>query len=206
MVSFACNSNFELIEGDLLFQDLDSSPICDAIELVTPGYQDANLSHIGVVVYNNGQLKVLEAIPPAVILTDINSFLNRSFDKYGKQKVMVGRLKKEYKEAIPDAINFMKNKIGIKYDDEFLLNNNSYYCSELIYEAFIKDSIFKLEPMNFLHPITKDTLLAWKQYYSNLKREIPQEKLGINPGTMSLSKKIDIVHFYGMPNGIKRQL
>ncbi len=37
-------------EGDLLFQDLDSSPVCDAIELVTPGYKGANFSHIGIVV------------------------------------------------------------------------------------------------------------------------------------------------------------
>ena len=58
---------FELQEGDLLFQDLDSSPLCDAIELVTPGYKDANFSHIGLVVLDNDKLKVLEAIPPRTI-------------------------------------------------------------------------------------------------------------------------------------------
>ena len=42
--------NFQLQKGDFLFQDLDSSPLCDAIELVTPGYKGANLSHIGMVV------------------------------------------------------------------------------------------------------------------------------------------------------------
>ena len=52
---------FVLKEGDLLFQDLDSSPLCDAIELVTPGYKDANFSHIGLVVLDNDTLKVLEA-------------------------------------------------------------------------------------------------------------------------------------------------
>ena len=33
-----------------------------------------------------------------------------------------------------------------------------YYCSELIYEAFEKDSIFDLKPMTFLYPETNDTL------------------------------------------------
>ena len=98
--------------------------------------------------------------------------------------------KKEYRYLIKDAINFMKNKLGFKYDDEFLLNNNMYYCSELIYEAFLEDTIFKLYPMTFLHPKTKDTLNIWKDYYSKLKIKIPENQLGINPGIMSISEKI----------------
>ena len=43
---------FTLQIGDLLFQDLDSSPLCGAIELVTPGYKGANLSHIGIIIEN----------------------------------------------------------------------------------------------------------------------------------------------------------
>ena len=115
----SCNTNFQLQEGDLLFQDLDSSPLCDAIELVTPGYKDANFSHIGLVVSDDGKLKVLEAIPPKVILTEINNFLNRSFDKTRKQKVIVGRFKNQYKNSIPSAISFAKKQLGVKYDDVF---------------------------------------------------------------------------------------
>jgi len=199
----SCNTNFQLQEGDLLFQDLDSSPLCDAIELVTPGYKGANFSHIGLVVSDDGKLKVLEAIPPKVILTEIDDFLNRSFDKDGKPKVIVGRLKDQYKNTIPKAIEFVNKQIGVDYDEVFLLNNEKYYCSELIYEAFEKDSIFRLQPMTFLHPETKDTLSIWKEYYSDLKVEIPQNELGINPGIMSLSDKIEIVHFYGIPDGMR---
>ena len=208
-------SNFQLQEGDILFQDLDSSPLCDAIELVTPGYKNANFSHVGIIVeikdsnningnYNfKESLKVLEAIPDKVKITRLDSFLNRSFDINNEPKVIVGRLKKEYRYLIKDAINFMKNKLGFKYDDEFLLNNNMYYCSELIYEAFLEDTIFKLYPMTFLHPKTKDTLNIWKDYYSKLKIKIPENQLGINPGIMSISEKIDIVHIYGIPNGMR---
>jgi|TARA_B100000959_G_C14763437_1_gene534341 hypothetical protein len=193
-----------LKEGDLLFQDLDSSPVCDAIELVTTGYNGANLSHIGLVVSDNDTLKILEAIPPKVILTKLDDFLNRSFDKNGNPKIIVGRLKKDFSYIVANAISFSKSQLNTEYDNVFLMNNDKYYCSELIYEAFLNDSIFNLQPMTFLHPETKDTLAVWKEYYSELKAEIPQNKLGINPGIMSLSKKIEIVHVYGIPDGMKR--
>ena len=200
----SCASNFQLQEGDLLFQDLDSSALCDAIELVTPGYNDANFSHIGFIVSDDGKLKVLEAIPPKVILTELEDFLSRSKDKDGNPKVIVGRLKKEYKKTIPKAVEFAHKKIGVDYDGLFLMNNNSYYCSELLYEAFSKDTIFQLQAMTFLHPNTQDTLQTWKAYYAELGVKIPENELGINPGIMSLSKKIEIVHIYGIPDGMKK--
>ncbi len=217
-------NQFQLEQGDLLFQDLDNSPLCDAIELVTPGYKNGNFSHIGIVLETNipfttnpeeiceekylygleQDVKVLEALPGGVKTIRLDSFLNRSTDENQNPKVIVGRLKKEYRFSIEDAIYFLKSKIGTKYDDLFLVNNNTYYCSELIYEAFKKNEIFKLRPMNFLHPISNDTLEIWKEYYSKLKAKIPQNELGINPGIMSLSEKIEIIHFYGHPDGIKK--
>ena len=70
---------FLLEKGDILFQDLDSSTLCDAIELVTKGYDNRNFSHIGIVVktgdlskvkdpnYNyNNYVRILEAIPDMI--------------------------------------------------------------------------------------------------------------------------------------------
>ena len=203
-ILISCTKNFKLQEGDLLFQDLDSSPMCDAIELVTPGYKGANFSHIGLVVLDNDTLKVLEAIPPKVMTTNLDDFINRSFDKNGNPKVIVGRLKKEFKNSISNAISYSKSKLDITYDEVFLINNETYYCSELIFEAFEKDSIFQLKPMTFLHPNNKDTLPVWKEYYSDLNTNIPEGNPGINPGIMSLSSKIEIVHIYGIPSGMEK--
>ena len=223
LISFciACNNHqkedvFTPQLGDLLFQDLDSSPLCDAIELVTPGYKKGNFSHIGIVVeledpycintnyIFEDHIRILEAIPNKVQTTRLDSFLNRSFDHNNNPKVIVGRLKPKYRHTIQNAIVFLKKKIGVEYDNTFIIDNNAYYCSELIYEAFKKDSIFLLQPMTFLDPYSNDTLEIWKNYYSELGVQIPQNKPGINPGIMSLSNKIDIVHFYGTPDGIKK--
>ena len=111
---------------------------------------------------------------------------------------------KTTKNIIPKALEFAKKQIGVDYDEAFILDNSQYYCSELIYEAFAKDSIFQLQAMTFLHPDSGDTLQAWIDYYLELEVEIPHNKLGINPGVMSLSDKIEIVHIYGIPNGMKR--
>tara|TARA_B100001758_G_C18321752_1_gene563577 strand:+ start:95 stop:784 length:690 start_codon:yes stop_codon:yes gene_type:complete len=220
LFNISCYNNhedsFQLQIGDLLFQDLDSSPLCDAIELVTPGHKNANLSHIGIVVevgnpyctnnpdYNcEDHIRILEAIPNKVKTTRLDSFLYSSVDKNNNPKVIVGRLKSEYKNTIEDAISFLTSKKGKKYDNKFLMNNDSYYCSELIYEAFKRDSIFEIKPMNFLDPINNKPLKIWQDYYASLEIPIPQGEPGLNPGNMSLSKKIDIIHYYGMPSGMK---
>ncbi len=198
----SCSYNFELEEGDLLFQDLDSSPLCEAIEKVTPGYRDGNFSHIGLVIKHKNEIFILEAIPPKVKLTNLNDFLNRSLDNNNNPKVIVGRLKEKYKNSIPHAVKYAKSKLDDKYDDYFLLNNDSYYCSELIYEAFNSYNIFELKPMNFLNLNNNDTNIIWKNYYTDLGINIPQNELGLNPGIMSLSNKIKIVHIFGKPEGI----
>tara|TARA_B100000902_G_scaffold70982_1_gene76559 strand:- start:10025 stop:10600 length:576 start_codon:yes stop_codon:yes gene_type:complete len=188
------------MEGDILFQDLDSSELCEAIEIVTPGYNNYNFSHIGIVVKYNDTLKILEAIPPKVQITNLDEFLSRSNDTNNNPKTIVGRLKKEYLYIIPNAIKCCLNKLEMDYDDYFLMSNNKYYCSELIYECFAKDSIFELNKMTFIDPKTNETSIVWDNYFKELNVEVPEGELGINPGIMSISNKIDIIYEFGIPS------
>ena len=55
----SCTSNFNLKDGDFLFQDLDSSELCEAIEAVTEGYKGSNLSHVGLVTKQNNEVLVI---------------------------------------------------------------------------------------------------------------------------------------------------
>ena len=128
LISFciACNNHqkediFTPQLGALLFQDLDSSPLCDAIELVTPGYKKGSFSHIGIVIelkdpycinpnyIFEDHIRILEAIPNKVQTTRLDSFLNRSFDYNNNPKVIVGRLKPKYRHTIQNAIDFLKH-------------------------------------------------------------------------------------------------
>ena len=189
-------TNFKLKEGDLLFQDLDSSPLCEAIESVTSGHNNYNVSHIGFVINVNGELKVLEAIPPKVKLTALDTFLFRSTDSNNNPKVFVGRLNEKFKNVIPEAVDYCLNRLEYTYDEFFLMNNNKYYCSELIYESFKCNNIFKLEKMNF-NNLDGGKNVIWQKYFDELNMTIPQDSLGINPASMSKSKNINIIHFYG---------
>jgi hypothetical protein len=202
----ACNS-FHLKEGDLLFQDIDCGPMCDAIEAVTEGVNQANFSHIALVVKQSDHLFALEAISAGVVLTPINDFLNRSLDSNNNPKVAVGRLKSPYTKLINSAINTSLELVGAKYDNEFLLNNKKYYCSELIYEVFKKannnEALFKLQAMTFKQPHTSHFYPVWETYYSNIGIPIPEGKPGLNPGGISSSPYIKIVKKYGQISGWK---
>ncbi len=201
--------DFQLEEGDLIFQDLDCGPLCDAIEKVTGGFNGANFSHIGLVVKDStNQFVILEALGDKVHTTPLGKFLNRSFDADGNPKAIVGRIKPEYKNIISKFVEDAKTYLGKPYDDVYVMDNDSFYCSELIYLAALKANneipFFYLNPMTFKDPDTGDFNPAWVEYYKNLNVKIPEGKPGINPGGISLSDKIDIVHIYGYPSGWKK--
>jgi hypothetical protein len=142
--------------GDIFFQDLDCGPPCQAIEAVTSGYQGAQLSHCAIITSigtSNHDTILTEAIGETVIQTTLHEFLNRS------NKVFVGRLKDEYQYMIPDAITYIQTDLnGKPYDYIFDITDDTYYCSEIIYEGLkIADSsqeLFSLKPMTFNEPGT----------------------------------------------------
>lgn len=201
--------NFELKPGDLLFQDSDCGPFCESIEKVTKGIYGSSFSHVGMVISkNDSSLSIVEAITEGVVETSLDSFFIRSFDHDNNSKVAVGRLNDEYLHLIPKALNFAKSKIGIAYDGVFDINNEDYYCSELIYYAFAyannNEPVFSLQPMTFKDPATDKTFPIWADYFNDLNMEIPEGKPGLNPGGMSMSKHIKMVYFYGKPDGYNR--
>lgn len=196
---------FQLQEGDLLFQDEDCGPFCEAIEAVTEGVDGYEFSHIGLLMKDdNGELKVMEAITKGVVLTPLDSFLNRTHDATGNPKVIVGRVKSEYQTFVPKAIDFIHSKMASPYDFVFNIENDSFYCSELIHLAFQAANdgapIFETPPMTFKAPDTDSTFAIWVDYYENLGEPIPEGEKGLNPGSMSRSPYIEIVHHFGEPS------
>lgn len=198
---FSCkeDSAFKLKEGYILFQDLDNNNIDQAIEKVTKTALNYNFTHVGIVVKDNNDLKVLEAISTGVQITKIQDFFDRSL-KNGKPKVVVGELNPEFRFSTKEAINYGKKLIGLPYDSIYKIGDNAYYCSELLYEMYHKvnpnTETFHLNPMTFKDTETNETLPFWKEYYKNLNHKIPEGEPGLNPNGMSVSPNLTLIYDY----------
>jgi hypothetical protein len=204
--SLDAGPGFRLEPGDLLFQDLDCGPFCDAIEKVTVGYRGAKLSHVGIVAAEGpGRLAVIEAVSSGVSVTPLEVFMARSRDAAGRPKVLAGRLNAEHRHLVPAALREAFALKGRPYDKVFDIDNDAYYCSELVYRCFRRAGngrpLFELQPMTFVDPDTGETFPAWRRYFAELGIPIPEGKPGINPGGISRSPALTIVHAYGLPSG-----
>lgn len=174
--------------GDLLFQDLDCGPLCDAIEKVTEGVGGLDFSHMGLVyVTENDAAFVIEAIGGSVQITPLEQFIYRSRDAKGNPKVIVAHMPDSLIDVSHQAVSIARSQLGMPYDDAFLPNNNKWYCSELIAFAFNKaagKTLFADAPMTF-----KDAdgmfFPAWVEYFRELDKRIPEGQPGCNPGGMS---------------------
>lgn len=186
-------TTYSLLPGDILFQDLDCGPACDAIERVTEGVGGRDFSHCGIVCIVDGRLKVIEAYGK-VQATDIDTFLHRSSDSAGRPKVLAGRVKDSTLARISAQLSL--SFIGQPYDDTFKLDNGAWYCSELVYEVYKQANrgipYFSLNAMTFKEPGTDSFMPYWQGYYNDMGVPIPQGDSGINPGALSRSPHLDV--------------
>jgi hypothetical protein len=191
MPAFFFAQTSKLKTGDLLFQKMNCGDLCDAIHAVTEGYQGIDFSHLGLVYIQNDSIFIIEAAGNAVRKVTLEQFSENT-----KTTMYIGRVKNKFRKLIPAVIDFSLKQIGTPYDDDYLYDNGKYYCSELIYVAFLKayeNPFFDLQPMTFKQPETNEFFPAWVTYYQNLGVEIPEGKPGCNPGGISTSNKIKII-------------
>lgn len=191
----AISQQYNLQPGDILFQDLDCGPACDAIESVTEGVNGWDFSHCGIVAEIDGELQVVEAYG-SVQAVPVDSFLARSRDAAGKPKVVIGRLQ-ENKELAVQSAELSKKYIGKAYDKAFTMGDDAYYCSELVYEVYKAanggKAFFPLNTMTFKEPGTDTFMPFWTEYYHKLGMDIPEGDSGINPGAISRSEHLQII-------------
>jgi hypothetical protein len=196
------NTNFEIKQGDLLFQNTGTGEIDNAIKEVTATSFSKNYSHVGMALQKDEKWFVVEAIPKeGICLTPIVKFLNRNKNKFNKSQTTVARLDSYYQPYISKAIEYALERLDTPYDDIFLWDDDSYYCSELVYKMFSsqdlpKDSIpFLTHPMTF-NDSTGNPMPSWATYYETRKEAIPEGIEGTNPNLMASSPHITFVHDY----------
>ncbi|MDF7676819.1 YiiX/YebB-like N1pC/P60 family cysteine hydrolase [Neisseriaceae bacterium ESL0693] len=191
---------FRLQEGDLIFQEGCQGDMNGAIKAATGIAGSRQFTHVGIVWEKSpNHFMVIEATPPAVTATPLADYLHPP--QKCRPYSVVGRLKQPYRHLIPQAMVQAQQKIGKLYDNAFDINNDQYYCSELIYQIFKEANhqqpLFPLVAMTFRSKQTGEFPAYWVEHFRQLNIPIPEGKPGNNPADMSRSDLIDLVHAYG---------
>jgi len=179
--------------GDFVFVSGNTSSFDDAIVSVTKNKENIDFSHVGLLHCTDSGLFIIEAVTKGVSHTPLDTFLHKNSNSI----IKIARLKTEYQQYIHDAIANALVRLGKKYDFAFDLENDTYYCSELLYVAFVEASgdslFFETPPMTFKDMATNKFHHYWITYFEALNIDIPEGKLGLNPNGMSLSEKLEWV-------------
>ncbi|MEO6845920.1 MAG: YiiX/YebB-like N1pC/P60 family cysteine hydrolase [Chthoniobacterales bacterium] len=173
-------------EGDIVFQSLMKCDVTDAIEGIT----HSPFSHCGVVIKENGQWVVIEAIMD-VRETPLFSWILRG----RRGAFAVYRLKPKYEAVIPEFKTHLIEFLGKPYDYDYEMSDTSIYCSELIYKAFKKtngEEMGKLEKFGDLD---------WKPYEAFIRsvqgNKVPVDRIMITPKSLSEAPQIEKQQSFG---------
>lgn len=162
-------------EGDVIFQTSQSeqSPL---IKLATRSV----ITHCGVIVMKSGKPYVLETLR-TLQLTPLNKFIARG--KGGRYW-----LKRSEKENIKIKYD---HYLGKPYDVAFRLDNNIYYCSELVYDIYEKQvgiELCKPKKVGDYIFLGVDKLPSLKKEMR--RRHITKEQYAVAPVEVFRSKKL----------------
>ena len=183
------DKDFELRSGDLLFQGSAAEEgLSGAINQVTQTREANNFTHVGLVDRVHGQVKVLHASPEkGVCVEPLDSFL---VNEEGQTRNTIAYRLKDFKtEDFQRVIERVRSVIGKSYNYTYIIEDGGFYCSELMWWAFKKDSVFELNPMNFKDS-SGEFHEGWVNHYEELDMKIPQGKPGCNPNGMAASGQL----------------
>jgi len=182
-----------LSSGDLVFVASENSDFERSIAEVTRhGDKALNFTHVGIINVTDTGVFVIEATPKKGVV--YTSFLE--FQEENKNGILYFMsLKPQYQQYTEVAIRRAYSHLGKGYDFAFDFENDLYYCSELVYDAYAHAAadpdFFETPPMTFKSNETDDFLPYWIEYFEKLQLPIPEGKPGINPTGMSKSEKLN---------------
>ena len=177
--------------GDLIFVETNHKNLSGAISRVTKNENSISFDHVVLVEKKENKLVAYHAS-----------------NENGSEKLDLIDLIKRYKTqkrrwalyriidngCANEAIDNANKMLGKPYNNLYILNENSYYCSDFIERAYRNCNLFKLDKMTFTNPKTGETDDYWIQYYKEKQTDIPEGQLGTNPNAMSKSDKLKLIH------------
>lgn len=191
LIFFSCKNsiNNDLKNGDLLFVTAKSTGLSGAINDVTQKSERAAFDHIGILKKEGKTQYVLHSAPKGGSQKQkLEDFMSQQ--KAEGQKIVVYRLKPAYQNNISKALQNAESMLGKPYNFNYILNDNSYYCSDFIERAFREFGIFMLEPMTFKDPKTGITNDFWSKFYKEKNLAVPEGELGCNPNGLAASENL----------------
>ena len=189
----------ELLPGDLFFQLRTGGEAEWGISRLFVGRDGIAVNHVGIY---DGDGQVIEAVMPEVRKTEINDFIARSvMDNHGYPCVMVCRVRPEYSPLVIAALEFAENTLAHPYDAHYSDTKKSWYCSELVVDAFRHANngqfLFQETPMSFRDMESGELLPYWVNFYQSINKDIPEGQPGSHPALLSRSEKILVVNILG---------
>lgn len=168
----------EFRNGDIIFQRSNSSQ-CEAITAATR----SRYTHVGIVLFENGQPYVFEAIQP-VTKTPLTEWIKRGENKH----FVLKRLDPEKHTLTPKEVENLKDAFdsfqGKDYDWQFGWSDDRIYCSELVWKIYRNALKLELCPLRQLRDFDLDHPSVQK---------LMQERYGDNfPYTMEAVSPADL--------------
>jgi len=133
--------------GDLLFVQGESRILMGLVNFskVCTELTDSEFSHVAMVSRENDEIFVYDTVTGGPRRTPFSQFVadRRVW------KIAVKRLRSEQQRFVPDAIAYCRQayESKTKFDDDFQLNNDRLYCTELIELAFRHAGLTLSEPI-----------------------------------------------------------
>lgn len=179
----------DIKNGDLVFITAQKENLSGAINRVTQKKATENYDHIGIIEKNNNSFFVLHASPKGGSQKEsLKNFIK--YQSRGNAEIYLYRLKPEFQYSIPEALENANSLLGKPYNFNYILNDETLYCSDFIERVFRNNHIFELKPMTFINPKTGKTDDFWLSFYQEKNLEVPEGKLGCNPNGLAGSEKL----------------
>lgn len=175
---------YEPRTGDIVFHTSTSAQSA-AIQAAT----HSAYSHVGVVVHDKGQPKVLEAVEP-VKLTSLQAWLKR-----GKgQHYVIKRLKQPLAASAAAQMELdAKRFIGKPYDLTFEWSDDRIYCSELVWKLYKGSAGIELAPLSQLKSFDLTSPAVRSKLKERYGSQVPLDEPVVPPSALFDSPLLETV-------------
>lgn len=186
----ATGSAYEPLAGDIVFHTSRSNQSA-AIQAAT----DSPWSHMGIVLFKDGQAQVFEAVQP-VQFTPLRAWLDRGLQGH----YVVKRLRDPLPDAAIARMQAQASRyLGKDYDLTFEWSDQRIYCSELVWKLYQQSAGIELASLQPLGEFRLDHPAVTTKLTERFGKRIPLQEPVISPVAIFDSPLLETVAERGAP-------